>query len=94
MPLRAVFFDLDDTLCDSIGARPERARRAFQRLRRDHPHLDVEALIARALEPAGPRIVRGVPAVLEELGVKDTPAGREALDIWWFRPSERLLHCF
>lgn len=39
MPVRAVFFDLDGTLCDTIGSRPQRARKAFERLRTDYPHL-------------------------------------------------------
>ncbi len=29
MPIRAVFFDLDDALCDTISTREPRARRAF-----------------------------------------------------------------
>ncbi len=83
--LRAVFFDLDDTLCDTTGSRLPRARRAVSRLCADHPHLDAAALIARALEqPPGERWVRGVPRVVEELGLAATDAGRDAIDLWFF----------
>ncbi len=75
MPIRAIFFDLDDTLCDTIGARPQRARNAFEPLCRDNPELDIEALIARCIEPLEePRSVRGPRLVLAEL-----PTAIEAL---------------
>ncbi len=93
--LRAVFFDLDDTLCDTIGTRPQRARRAFERLVLDHPRLDADILVARALEQMGPpRSARGVPRVLEELGVADTQAGRQAVDFWFFVGCSELLRPF
>jgi HAD superfamily hydrolase (TIGR01509 family) len=80
MPLRAIFFDLDDTLCDTIGARPQRARNAFGPLCRDNLHLDIEALIARCLEPLEePRSIRGPRVVLAELGLEGTPAGEEVM---------------
>jgi HAD superfamily hydrolase (TIGR01549 family) len=83
MPLRAVFFDLDDTLCDTIGARPQRARNAFRPLCRDNPHLDIEALIARCIEPLEePRSVRGPRVVLAELGLEGTSAGEEVIRLF------------
>jgi beta-phosphoglucomutase-like phosphatase (HAD superfamily) len=68
MGLRAVFFDLDDTLCDTTGTCAERARKAFDRVRAEYPQLDVDQLCGRALEP---RTVRGVAAILEELGLSE-----------------------
>lgn len=83
MALRAVLFDLDDTLCDTIGTRPARARKAFERVRLDYPQLDVERLVARAIEPMElPRSARGMRAVLQELGLAQTPVGEEALRIF------------
>jgi putative hydrolase of the HAD superfamily len=83
MPIRAVFFDVDDTLCDTIGSRPQRARRAFEILWQEYPHLDAAAFIERALEPVGERSVRG-PIVIEELGLAETAAGKKAIDAWFF----------
>jgi len=84
MPIRAVFFDLDDTLCNTIGTREARARRAFEALRRERPNLDGDAFVSRVMEPAGPLLVRGVPAVVNELGLALTPGGRDALALWYF----------
>src|SRR3989304_8339620 len=84
MPIRAVFFDLDDTLCNTIGTREARARRAFEALRRERPNLDGDAFVSRVMEPAGPLLVRGVPAVVNELGLALTPGGRDALALWDF----------
>jgi len=80
-PIRAVFLDLDDTLCDTIGTRESRARVAFERLCQRHPNLEVDALVRRALEPLSePRSAVGVRGVLIELGFLGTAAGTEALD--------------
>ncbi len=69
MAVRAVFFDLDDTLCDTIGCRPERLRQAIAHLCAARSDLDAERLLARALEPlTHPRDVRGLRAALEEAG--------------------------
>jgi len=79
--IRAVFFDLDDTLCDTIGTREARARLAFEYLCRMRPDLDVDMLVSRALEPLSePRSAVGVRGVLTELGLLETTAGTEALD--------------
>jgi len=83
-PIRAVFFDLDDTLCDTIGTREARARLAFDAIARERPDLDRETFIARVMEPVGERIVRGVPAIAEELGLAWTEAGRAAIGAWFF----------
>jgi HAD superfamily hydrolase (TIGR01549 family) len=79
--IRAVFFDLDDTLCDTIGTREARARRAFECLCRMQSGLDAEALVRRALVPlAEPRSAVGVRGVLEELGLLDKAGGTAALE--------------
>jgi HAD superfamily hydrolase (TIGR01549 family) len=78
--VRAVFFDLDDTLCDTIGTREARARLAFEYLCRMRSDLDVDVLVTRALEPLDePRSAVGVRGVLMELGLLETAAGTEAL---------------
>lgn len=83
MVLRAIFFDLDDTLCDTIGARPQRARKAFERLCAEHPHLIPGDLVSAALEPLDePRSVRGIRRVLEDLGLERTAIATEALRIF------------
>jgi FMN hydrolase / 5-amino-6-(5-phospho-D-ribitylamino)uracil phosphatase len=79
--IRVVFFDLDDTLCDTIGTREARARRAFDHLCRMESGLDAGALVRRALEPlAEPRSALGVRGLLAELGLLDKAAGMAALD--------------
>jgi putative hydrolase of the HAD superfamily len=83
MPLRAIFFDLDDTLCDTIGARPQRARAAFEPICRNNAHLDLETLVARCLERLEePRSIRGPRVVLAELGLEGTPAGEEVMRLF------------
>ncbi len=89
--LRAVFFDLDDTLCDTIGTRAERARRAVALLCAAQPDADAESLFERAMEPVQERTVRGIPGLLEELSLTDTPEGRQALAIWFFDGCADLL---
>jgi FMN phosphatase YigB (HAD superfamily) len=76
-PIRAVFFDLDDTLCDTLGTREARARVAFESIVQALPGLDREDFIVRVMEPTSDRIVRGVPAVVRELGLAETEAGRK-----------------
>jgi putative hydrolase of the HAD superfamily len=83
-PIRAVFFDLDDTLCDTIGTREVRARLAFEVIANERPDIDCEAFVSRVMEPAGERTVRGIAAVVEELGLSGTEAGERALSTWFF----------
>lgn len=94
MSLHAVFFDLDDTLCDTIGAREARAQRAFQALARERPELDREEFIARVMQPIGDRVVRGVLVVVEELGLGGSEAGRAAINAWFFDGCMELLRAF
>jgi len=94
MPLHAVFFDLDDTLCDTIGTREARARLAFEALSCHRPGLGCEEFVARAMEPIGDRVVRGVPAVVGELGLAGSEAGRAAIGAWFFDGCIELLRGF
>ena len=81
--IRAVFFDLDDTLCDSIGARPQRARKALESFCHYHPNQDIERLLTMALEPHATlsREVRGLRAVFADLGLEHSEGARAAYDV-------------
>jgi len=92
--IHAVFFDLDDTLCDTIGTREARAQRAFQAVAWERPDLDGKEFVARVMEPTGDRVVRGVPAVVEELGLAGSEAGRAAIGAWFFDGCMELLRAF
>lgn len=91
MPIRVVYLDLDDTICDTIGTREIRARKAFQALTAERSDLDPAAFLKRVLEPIVPTAVRGVPDVVDELGLTGTAAAREAIDCWFFRGTLDLL---
>jgi HAD superfamily hydrolase (TIGR01549 family) len=92
MTVRAIFFDLDDTLCDTTGTRSERTERCLARLRRDHPDVDPEWFVERVFEPTNaPRGIRGVPRVIDELSLADSPAGRDANRMWFFVDAYDLL---
>ena len=54
--LKAVFFDLDDTLCNTTASRPALTLLAAQRLYRDYPHPDIELVQRQMLEPVGKEI--------------------------------------
>lgn len=83
MGLRAVFFDLDDTLCDTIGCRPERLRLALAHICSARPDLDADLILTRAMEPlTHPRDVRGLRAALAETGSLDPRLVDEALRIF------------
>lgn len=83
--IRAVFFDLDDTLCDSAAAWPIGLGAAFDALRQRHPEIQRETLAAAWDAATGPLIalleagrvsaahVRGqrFRHTLRELGVGD-----------------------
>jgi putative hydrolase of the HAD superfamily len=88
MTIRAIFFDLDDTLCATTSSRPERARRAFERLLADHPEhkgLRWEQFYRSLLAvDHSTGFIRGMKPVLEDLGLLDTPAGEAAHGLWFF----------
>ena len=90
--MKAIFFDLDDTLCDTNGSRQERAQLASARLVREQPHLDAAELATRILEidpvHGWPR---GVSPLLQELGLEESEAGLEARCLWLFQDCMELL---
>lgn len=92
--IRAVFFDLDDTLCDTIGTREARARLAFEAVRASLPALSCDDFVARVMERRDARDVHGVPAVIQDLGLGDTKAGRAAIGVWFFDGCINLLRPF
>jgi FMN phosphatase YigB (HAD superfamily) len=51
MTVGAIFFDLDDTLCDTLGCLPERMRVALGQVCAARPELQLESLLERALQP-------------------------------------------
>jgi putative hydrolase of the HAD superfamily len=91
-PIRVVFFDLDDTLCDTIGTREARARLAFEAIASERPQLEREEFVARVMSPMGDRIVRGVPPIVEELGLAAMEPGEKAIGAWFFEGCIELLH--
>src|SRR5206468_4079099 len=81
--IAAVLFDLDDTLCDTLGCRPERTRAALAYVCTARPDLDSEALLRCALTPLGePRAVYGLRAVLHDLGLVPSVLADEAFRIY------------
>src|SRR5262245_56523312 len=94
MTLKAVFFDLDDTLLDMTGTHPERAERVYLRLKGEHPQLELASFLQRCLatNPATGWPF-GVVPILEELGIRETALGREALDLWFYQGCFDLVRC-
>ncbi len=85
MVIRAVFFDLDDTLCLTSGSRQARAALAHEALTRAGHAVDFEALFESVLKVEPEQTyIRGLGPALRELGLLDTEAGRTALGIWFF----------
>ncbi|HEX5371090.1 MAG TPA: HAD family hydrolase [Dehalococcoidia bacterium] len=95
MTIRAVFFDLDDTLCNTSVSRRDRALLAAKTIAAANPDLDVDELVLRILEPQpGAGSPRGVGPLLADLGVSDTDAGRAARGLWFFQGCEHLVSSF
>ncbi len=93
--IRAVLFDLDDTLVDTTGTHPDRAERIAQFLMRHLSHFDSRSFVERALtkdQETGWRL--GVAPLLAELGLQGTDLGREALDLWFFQGCTDLVRSF
>jgi HAD superfamily hydrolase (TIGR01549 family) len=90
--MRAIFFDLDDTLCDTNGSRLQRARLASECLACAYPHLEATTLAERILEidPAH-GWPRGVGPLLQDLGIEGSAAGLEARGLWFFQGCMHLL---
>lgn len=92
MGIRAVFFDLDDTLVLTTATRADRAKLSAQVLLPHARGLNVEELAARILAPRGDDgFPVGSRPVVEELGIVGTDAARQARDLWFFLGCEHLV---
>ncbi|MCS6800697.1 MAG: HAD family hydrolase [Chloroflexota bacterium] len=81
MSIRAIFFDLDDTLCDTVGSQPARARFALARLASADPRFDLDALVADAVAAMdGQHSRRGIDHVLARLGLAGTALAAEIVE--------------
>jgi putative hydrolase of the HAD superfamily len=80
MPLRAVFFDLDDTLCDTVSSRQQRARKALEAFGRHHHEYDLEELLDKVMQshPTIERDIRGLRSVFAKLGLEESEGARAA----------------
>src|SRR3954469_11136007 len=88
MSLRAIFFAPDEPLPPPASSRRERAWPAFDRLKADHPDhkgLRFESFFhGLTAYDHSTGFSRGIQPVLEDLGLWDTPAGKEAHGLWFF----------
>ena len=95
MSIKAVFFDLDDTLCNTSGSRQERALIAARILAEHEPSLTIESIVQRILSPVSDDgWPRGVASVLVELGLAHAPHGLRAHGAWFFEDCEHLVTSF
>jgi HAD superfamily hydrolase (TIGR01549 family) len=85
-PPRAVFFDLDDTLCDYAAARKERLRIAFNLAPDGAPRardgIDLDAMIAESIATQ-PHGSDHFPALFARYGMPDPEQARAAAE--WYR---------
>ena len=86
MALRAVFFDLDETLLDTSGTSRARGERITTMLKRELPNLDGASFLERLLEKS-PKTgwALGVAPLIEELGLVETPLDHKAIELWLFQ---------
>ncbi len=86
MALRAVFFDLDETLLDTSGTSRARGERITTMLKRELPNLDGASFLERLLEKT-PKTgwALGVAPLIEELGLLETSLGHKAIELWFFQ---------
>ena len=92
MTIRAVFFDLDDTLCQTTWSRRERALLAHAALTDAGHEIDFDAFFASILE-YDPEIkfIRGITYALQGFGLHETDAGKVAHGLWFFQGCEHLV---
>ena len=95
MALKAIFFDLDDTLMMTTATQRQRAERVAARLGQHLSGFDAEAFVAAAMT-INPETgwVTGPLRGIEALGLSDTELGREALELWFFNGCFDLACCF
>ncbi len=91
MSIRAVFFDLDDTLILTTATRTQRARLSAEALLPHARSMSIDSLASRMLAPT-PRVSRSEPhPLIEELNIAGTEAAASAIGIWFFRRCEHLI---
>jgi putative hydrolase of the HAD superfamily len=90
--LKAVLFDLDDTLLDTGSSREERARRAYHRLRAEGIQVGWGAFWrnVNSLDEGG-FYSKGVEGAIRDLGLHATELGEECAGLWRFIGAEDLL---
>jgi putative hydrolase of the HAD superfamily len=90
--IRAVFFDLDDTLCQTSSTRMARAKLAHEVLCVAGHVLDFDTFFASIVE-YDPEIkfMRGMDRVLRDHGLHETEAGLLASKLWLFQGCEHLV---
>jgi putative hydrolase of the HAD superfamily len=90
--IRAVLFDLDDTLIDVTKSRQERAQRALTRLRSEGVKVGWGTFwnSINDLDEGG-FYRRGMGRAIEDLGLHETPLGNECVGLWSFKGAEDLL---
>ena len=92
MTIKAVLFDLDDTLIDSSRSREERALRAHRRLRAEGVVVAWPAFwrSINSLDEGG-FYSKGVEGAIRDLGLHATALGDECVGLWRFIGAEDLL---
>ncbi len=91
MSIRAVFFDLDDTLMLTTATRPERARLCAEALLPHGNGMNIDELMSRMLAPNPDGFPVGAEPVIDELRIADLDAARQAIGIWFFLGCEHLI---
>ncbi len=89
MALRAIFFDLDETLINTSGTEFERAERIVTLLKRERPDLDGQSFVDRFLANRGT-----LRALVREFGLEGTSLGHEVVELWFFQGCLDLARTF
>lgn len=92
MTIKAVLFDMDDTLIDVAASQEERVRRAYRRLLDEGVEVDWRSFwyAVNDLDEDG-FYRRGMRAAIDDLGLLGTALGDECEGFWYFRGAEDLL---
>lgn len=92
MTIKAVLFDLDDTLLATSWSGPRRVRLAFRKLSEHHPELrwrDFHASVTQVDPTNG--FWRGIRPALADLGLAGSDAAEPAIGLWFFDGCPELL---
>lgn len=92
MTIKAVLFDLDDTLLDTSSSRLERAQRAHKRLLEHGINVRWSAFWYTINDlDAGGFYSKGMIGAIRELGLTGTDLGDECIGYWAFQGTEDLI---